>query len=342
MGKLWQRSQDENGKSKLDQVDLDSLRITKPTVVYISGFMTTDKQPGFIAGGLKRMEELLGHRADSDAHPVELLAWSHSSLANIFNLAAYNLTPATRLSKAGHDLARGLIMPQVTNAAGEKLPLDEAAKNLRNITLFGYSAGTIAAQECFNAAMHRMKKIGYSDTEARGLMKEVVLISTGNISRPSQEKDRYTTVCLAASNDRIIAAKNRLWQPLKTMFARFARKLNVKPLSDSSLFISAAVKKEDFEERIADGKTWRARIKPLIPAWMIMKSHHELPHYITHDENLSQFARIVLFSMTNAITRTARIAPLDLIQPPKGTSEEIATPYRERIKGAMVGPSVRV
>lgn len=360
MAKLWQRTRSADGTSQLHDVSLTDLRITRPSVIYLSGFLTTDGQPGFIAGGLKRLEEMMGHRpAPHDAQDVDLYAWSHTSLGNLFNMAAYNMQPQSRASAAAHSLAQGIIMPLVArdfkidgdgNLSGTPLPVEEAKRNLRNITLFGYSAGTITAQECYNASLQMMQKLGYKTDTARDVLHEVALVSAGNVSRPSKEKDRFTTVYLVASNDKIILAKNRIWTPLKTMFARFARNLNIKKLSATSAFISAAVSKQKWEWREAKGKTWQERIRPLIPSWTFIKSYHELPHYITHDENLSQFAKIVNFSLTNAIARAPvhaggdgkRLDPLDLIQPPEGFPAPAAAAYNTKIDKAMVAKGVRI
>lgn len=360
MAKLWQRTRAADGTSQLHDISLTDLHITRPSVIYLSGFLTIDSQPGFIAGGLKRLEEMLGHRpAPHDAQQADLYAWSHTNLANVFNMAAYNVAPQTRACAAAKSLARAVIMPLVAsdfkldgdgNISGTPLPLDVAKRNLRNITFLGYSAGTIAAQECYNASLQMMQKIGYTKDAAKDALQEVALISAGNVSRPSKEKDRFTTVYLVASNDKIILAKNRIWAPLKTLFARFARNLNIKKLSATSAFVSAAVTKQKWEMRMAGGKTWRERIRPLIPSWTLIKSYHELPHYVTHDENLSQFAKIVNFALTNAVARAPEFAggdgkkldPLEMIQPPQGIPAPAAAAYNEKIGKAMVGKDVRI
>ena len=385
MAKLWQRTRGSDGKSHLHDISLTDLRIEKPSVIFLSGYFTTDDQPGYIAGALKRMEEMMQNRPGHDivAAPeqqpiamsaengkptaaevqvlrnadksVDLYAWSHTSLANIFNMAAYNIMPGSRASQPAQNLAQGVIMPLVAKdfgldgngqMTGKPLPIDEAKKNLQNITFFAYSAGTIVAQECFNASMKMMQKIGYTKEQARDVLHEVALVSTGNVSRPTKEKDRFTTLYLVASNDRIIRAKNRIWRPLKTLFARFARNLNIKALSSTSAFISAAVTREKFEWRMRDGKTWKEKIKPLIPSWTMIKSYHELPHYITHDENLSQFAKIVQYSLTNAINRAEgdgmRLTPLQMLAPPNGVSAEEVANYNQKIAKAIVPEKVRI
>lgn len=112
MGKLWNRTPGADGKAQLNEVDLKAVTIDSPTIVYLSGFLTNNNQPGYIAGGIKKMEEMLGSRTEIEVQP-KLFAWSHTSLKNLFNLAAYNMFPSTRSSDAGFDLGASLLMPLV-------------------------------------------------------------------------------------------------------------------------------------------------------------------------------------------------------------------------------------
>jgi len=356
VGKLWDRTQDENGKSKLNEVDLSNLRITAPTLVYLSGFLTNNNRPDYVAGGIKRMEELLKDRT-GDAPAPKIYAWSHTSLKNLFNLALYNMAPSTRSSDAGYDLGAGVLMPLVArdfkrhadgSIEGTPLPLEEAKKNLSNVTFFGYSAGSIVAQETFNATMKMMQKIGYGEKDARRALNEVVLVSAGSISRPSKETNRFKTIYLVATNDRIMRMKNWIWgtmgTALRTAFGKYGWKKNskdltVRPLSETSVFISTSVRPDLHEMKPGiNGKFEKKPIEPLYPAWTLRRSYHELPHYITLDDNNNQFARIALYALTNAVTRQqSGVAALDLISPPQQDSHsaEAQAAYRNRIEQAL-------
>lgn len=351
MSKLWYRTRNDDGKSQLHEVDLSAFRIDAPTVIYLSGFLTTNNQPGFIAGALKRLEELLTHRAPVDDVPVKLYSWSHSSLANLFNMAAYNGFPNSKSSDAGHTFAAGVILPLVCadfarddkgRASGSPLPAEDAKRNLRNITLLTYSAGTVTAQEIFNASLKMMKQCGYAEGLAREVLREVVLVSTGNVSRPSKEKDRFTTVYLVATNDIVVRGKNALWAPFRTLasktFAVHRDELQAERLCQTSLFVTARLNKEEWEWRKNRDVKWLDKINPLLPAWTMVNSNHELPYYITHDEQLSPFANIALYTLTNAIQRDATPDVYALIQPPKGAEPDEAAFYKDKIKKACVKP----
>jgi hypothetical protein len=354
-GKLWQSVPDKTGRPQLKEVDLTRLTIERPALVYLSGFLTNNDRPDFIAGSIKRIDELL-RNAPSSAVVPDIYAWSHKGLSNLFNLAAYDTFPNSRASEAGYILAANILMPLVTEdfavftdgaMVGRPRPLEEAAKKLRNVTFFGYSAGSIVAQETFNAAKKMMTTIGFTESEVRQLMKEVVLINAGCISRPSQEKDRYTTINMIASNDRINRCKNWVWgtagTALRTVFTRYAwekntKDLSIRPLSPSSLFVNAAVK-ADLYEWVSNEKGIRTKrkVNPLFPAWTFSRSYHELPHYITKDDTNNGFSRIALYATVNAVSRTSLVKPLSLLDPPPGDvfSKEDQAAYRERIKRAL-------
>ena len=62
MAKLWQRKNDDNGKSRLQDISLTDLKITEPSVIFLTGFFTTDKSPAYVAGALKTLREIMDHR----------------------------------------------------------------------------------------------------------------------------------------------------------------------------------------------------------------------------------------------------------------------------------------
>lgn len=345
MGKLWRRERDADGKSVLIDIDLDTLKIEAPTVVFLSGFLTTNSQPGFIAGAIKRMETLFRENPDITP-PAQIFAWSHTDLKNLFNIARYIAKPKDRSTDAGRDIARGVIMPLVADGFrvdkqgdvhGTPVDVETACARLRNITLVAYSAGTVAAQETWNAAYGMMRDIGFKKHEARQMLSEIVLISTGNVSRPTHEVNRFTTLYLAASNDRIIKFKNRVVSPsLKTVFAWFSDKLTVRPLSENALLITANVNRTMHEWSVDEnGNRMEREINKLYPKWALRSSYHELPHYMTTDETQSPFARVALYALGNAIGRTRTLSPFDLLAPPIGADPRFVTAYKKRVLDAL-------
>lgn len=333
----------------MQEVDLSTLRVEKPSVFFLNGFFTTDGAPEYVRASLRNMEDLMAARPGNPP-PVDVYVWSHAGLKDAFNIAAYSARPGSRCCPAVRKLAAGLIMPLVAkdfkiDAAGKPtgtpLPLEEAKKNLRNITLFGYSAGCITAQECFNASLQMMQQVGYNEKDARAVLSEVVYIGVGVMSRPGRERDRFTSLFLEATNDRVVRLKNRLWAPLRAMFAHFAHRLKIEPLSSKAAIVSAAVSKKKWETRERDGKTVKEKIRSLLPKWIPVNSNHELPRYVTQDEELSPFAKMVLYGLSNAAARQGPLDPLHLLEPPAAVPEKTAVAYRDKIAKAYVKPKKR-
>ena len=324
MSKFWKREFQDDGKAKLLEIDPDTIKINSPSVVFLTGFSTVDSQGGYIAGAIKRIEGLLGKTPDIYNH-VDLYAWSHRNLNTIFNLASYNSMPNYYSSGAAKKLAKNIIMPLVAkNIKLDKkgrieeatpLPLDEARKNLNNLTLFAYSIGTVLAQESYNAASKMMQKIGYSKKDTKELLHEVVLLSMGTMSRPTKETDRFKTVFIIAPNDRVAMRKYQIWPSLKERFLRKAKKLTIIPLSKNCVHVAAPVKKDMWEEKKVNGKTTKHMIAKLYPKWVPLESQHELPLYLNNDAAENDFATIVQHVLTNSIQRKESIDPLQLLEP---------------------------
>jgi hypothetical protein len=349
MAKLWHRAKNKDDDAKVEEVDLAALKISRPSLIFLTGFFTYDKKSDDIASALTTMDDMMAARP-GEKKPLDIYVWSHRGLSEVFNLAAYHLAPGRHASRAGQALAKAVIMPLVADnfalkpdgtAVGTPLPLDEVKKRLRNITLFGYSAGTITAQEGFNASLRMMRQIGYAEKDARAALREVVLVGTGVISRPGQERSRFTTLYMEASNDLVVTVKNRVWAPLRAIFARFAKHLKIRHLSPSSTILTTAVSKKRYEIREKDGKQIRTEVRGTLPRWLPLKSYHELPRYITQDEGFSEFAKIALYSLTNAVNRTQSATPKDLLAPPAALDAAAAKAYRDKIGKATLPPKKR-
>lgn len=342
MAKLWRRpNSNEAAQPDAVEVDLPNLRIDKPSIVFLNGFFVMDNNPSWVAASLKAMEDLMAHRP-AGGPPVNVYSWTHAGLKDSFNVVSYWAKPNSACCPAVQKLAEGLIMPLVADgfkvddkgvATGTPLKLEDAKKNLRNLTLFGYSAGGVTGQECFNASLFMMKQIGYSEKDAREALHEIVAINVGTPTRPKKEKERFTTLYLEAANDKIVQIKNRLWEPLKNIFARFGQPLKIKPLGGHAAMITASVsRRSHHEKKLLNGKTVKEKVRNLLPSFLsIIKTYHELPRYVTEDEEFSPFAKMVQYGLTNAVARTGSVEPLQLLEPPAGTEKAIAAAYSEKI-----------
>jgi hypothetical protein len=158
------------------------------------------------------------------------------------------------------------------------------------------------------------------------------------VSRPLQEHGRFTTLYLAATNDLAVRLKERILNPLRRLFRACADELVIRPLSHTSLLITAAVNKKMWHwQKLPNGEQQKKDISPLLPQWMRMTSHHEMPHYTTADDEHSAFSKIVLHGLVNAVTRDARTNVRQLLAPPNDAPDTPETHhYKNRISGAFL------
>jgi len=332
MPKLWKKTGDAQGNAQLQEINLSTLAIAEPTVIFISGHVTMDNNPVMIARGLDFMEGIFQGQPEFPDLP-QIYSWSHGSTQKtVFNVAAYDFRPKHAYSSSAKKLALGAIMPLVS-ANNQPLPYAEAQKNLRNLTFLGYSAGNVVAQEVFNASLKMMKEIGYKPEEARTLLHEVVLINIGAVSRPSKEQDRFTTLCLANSDDRFVRIKNVLMHPLRSVFSKATRPLTIEALSDTSLMVSAAASRKRRDRREVSKETVIEGVE--LPRWNFSVSNHGVYSYINNDDKRSQMSRIASHALINALGRKTTLTPLQLLEPPAAMEAEEKCAYLNKIAKAQ-------
>lgn len=330
MPKLWKKTLDTTDTKNLEEVDLSTLKISSPTVIFISGRETTDKNRAEISKSIHFLNKIY----KDQPKPPQIYSWSHSRiLSRAFNMAAYHLFPGHRYRPSAGKLAKAAIMPLVS-AEGRPLPPEEAKKNLRNLTLLGYSAGSLVAQEVFNASLKMMQKTGYTPEEARTLLNEVVLVTIGTISRPTKEQNRFTTITLVNTDDTFVRAKNFLMHPFRSAFRKAARQLRIEPLSGANLLISAAAggRKRDMLHK----KQKEVMEDVQLPRWSFFASNHEARDYVNEDYKHSQVSWIVPNVLINAANRKTTLEPLRLLEPPASLGEKEKALYQDRIAKAQV------
>jgi hypothetical protein len=330
MPKLWKKTIDTIDSANLQEIDLPSLVISTPTVILISGRDTRDDTPEFISKDIHFIKKILRDQPQLPTEP-EVYTWSHGrKLATSFNIFSYLFFPQHRYRPSAKQLAQGALMPLVSEG-GKPLPVAEVQKRLRNLTLFGYCAGSVFAQEVFNASLKMMQDIGYKPEEARALLHEVVLINIGTISRPTKEQDRFTTVSLANVDDRPVRLKNALLHPLRSAFFRADRKLKMESLSKTYLLVSAAAR-----GRMRDRQPETREIEGVqLPRWNLTASNHLARDYVNNDDQHSQMSRIVSHALLNAVCRNAALTPQQLLEPPAALGAEEKALYLNRIMKAQ-------
>lgn len=332
MSKLWENICDTNGWAHAQEVDPSTLAISSPTVIFLTGGLILDRNPKTVAKGIKRTEGILSSNPDLSAMP-RMFSWSHRNLRTVFKMAAYAIRPQSAYSADSKKLARSVIMPLVSEN-GKPLPYAEVQKRLRNITFFGYSAGAIVAQEVFNASLAMMKETGFNKEDARMLLHEVVSISVGTASRPTREGDRFTTLNLTGTDDRIIRVKNNIVKPLWRIFSKHARPLKIRNLSDNSLLITAAARRKWRNWFTKHKKTGAGDVK--LPRWKPFVTNHSFKTYVNNDDAHSYFSRIVFHALSNAVDRKDTLSPWQLLEPPASLAPKEKALYQSRISKARV------
>lgn len=315
------------------KVELSDVKIDRPTVVYLPGRGQSDTNLGELSKGVHFVNKLC---ADLET-PPSVYIWSHSDKYNKSNIKSLLHVAAVNYgwgysSPAGKDLAAGLIGPLVLSPEGKPLPYHEVQKNLRNLTLLGYCLGSTTAQELYNASLKMMRQAGYPRGQARRLLREVVLVSFANFTRPRRERHRWTTLSLVNTDDVFIGVKdllvNTLARPISNPVKIVGRmlhetsgvdKLKIKILSQSSTLVKSAVKGNLTRHilREAFQNVTHARWK-----WT---TSHDARSYVT-DEESNQLAGIAKRGVMNAVGaygqgRTSKLGSLDLLKEPEGYKE---------------------
>jgi len=321
-------------ENNFGKVELSDVTIDRPTVVYLPGRGQSDSHPEELSKGVHFVNKLC---ADLET-PPPVYIWSHSdkynksNIRSLFHVAAVNY--GWRYSSpAGKELASGLIGPLVLTSEGKPLPYEQVQNNLRNLTLLGYCLGSTTAQEVYNASLKMMYDAGFPRGQARLLLREVVLISFANFTRPRKERHRFTTLSIVNTDDVFIGVKNlivnTIMRPISSTIKTAGRlaiaftgatdKLKIKKLSTSSALVTSAVKgnlvRHFMREAVAN--VTRGRWK-----WT---TSHDARSYVTDDES-SQLAGIAKRGIMNGVGaygagRTSKLNALDLLKDPEGYKE---------------------
>ena len=353
MNKLWRTDVSTDGTSEIVELEPGKMQVDKPTVVFFSGVSTTKSGQHFVKGAIDHVEQMLGGRENGLSDQANVYAWQYktkkSNFKNSFN---YNCFPDRFFSKDAAKFIYEFMLPLLANdfdynvkkkkISGTKRAFKDVEKDFNNLTFLAYSYGSVFSQEVYNGTKKTMIDLGYSPKQARLLLSKIHLISMGAISRPMKEVNRFTSICMVATNDRISKHKGRIWWSLGELFARAARKLTIKPLSKRSAYISAPVQKDLFTpKQDKEGNIVMRNIRHIFPKWWPRHSYHELPHYTTDRDFDNEFSKIARFALNNCVQRKTALTPKKMIAPVdplvgnKRYSNEEKAVYKMRVAAAQ-------
>lgn len=327
---LWKRKYDIQGHSYLKEMNLENMQIDSPTVILLSGISTRDGNKRCISGDAKQIERLI-KATPSLSGKTKLYIWSYTGISLAFNVLTYRKKTVNRTSKDAKRFVRHLIAPLVA-PHGKPLPFQDAARKLRNLTLIGYSAGAVFAQEIYNAASEMIGRAGYGQVTARRLLQEIVLISVGPVCEPAYETNRFTAITLAARNDRVIQC---FAHKLHKKINRVTPPLAIQPLSQTALLAVADTPEKHWEWRNINSSLQKSSIHRHIPSWLFIRDRHELAHYITLDDEHSAFSKIAGSALGKAIERQGKKDVLSLLVPHPSMPDTDKRAYLERLSKSM-------
>ncbi len=334
--KIWKKNE---ANTAAEDVAFESITIDRPTLVFFSGFMSFHSGTKTTFSRLKIFEKMLQKDGVKNKTDYQVFTATYKNKSTLFNALSY-CGYKNYSSKTSQHFVNSVIMPLVLDEHGAPRDKVEVSINLRNLTLGGYSVGTVIVQELYNASTRSMVKAGFSKKDTKELLGDVVCISMGTMSTPSREGKRFKTVYMVATNDRFANIKNKVFeasQALKKKFNRTIRDLRISRIADNAIIIRAEVNNnmtEPYIDKIDGQKKWRP-IRKLYPETYRHDSGHELSHYISEDDNQAPFSRICRFVLANAIERDSNVTIDSLIQPYKEVrTKHYARQYTARIEAA--------
>jgi hypothetical protein len=330
---LWRREYYKDGSAKLKEVHPGAVDLSRPTLIYCTGYLTTHTQPGYVSGSIKALEELLGGGEDLYKQ-MEIYGTSNKNRHSAaFNVSAYNYKSSEHHTLAEKEFVENVFLKSIAKngklhsdgrISGEKRPLKEVREKFQNLTLYGYSYGTIVAQAIHNALREAMLDIGYKQEEITDLAREIVLINVGNVTRPEKEANRFTSLVFQGTNDRPVFLKDLVWRSGEKRLFRKPKELSITRLSERCLFLTTHFNKEMYRWKKIEDKYEYQKIDKLLPKWVPFYSVHEMDYYVTQKETDNEFARIIANALRNAVTRNGSpdVAKLLEVSPPISSNKQ--------------------
>lgn len=194
--KLWRKIKLEDGSTSLEEVsDVSQINTDKPVLLVFPpmGANTGSKRAGrVISGNIKHMTRLLGA---TEADPeVEILAVSYDKITMGTKIPRMN----RRLDKFHNPEAKQFVDQFLA-------PLQEQGVSP---TLYGYSLGSVFAENVRKELIDHYRIEGHSDKGIRARLEDICLLTGGNASNAinPDAKNRnhsldFTTVVSGFSND---------------------------------------------------------------------------------------------------------------------------------------------
>ncbi len=140
-------------------VDLENFKMTKPIVLILGGLGTFRSSQA--NGYCKIVKSLLG---------------TFNEDADVISIKYSNQYSVRETSVFLRNIVDKLFMPLIS-ADGKKIETTEAAKNLRNITIFSHCYGSFVAKVIGDLVTEKMIELKYSKPERKKILEQIFLVS---------------------------------------------------------------------------------------------------------------------------------------------------------------------
>lgn len=152
----------ENIPHNYQIIDLDTFQPSKPIVLVLGGNGSTDDRAS--NGNAKIVESMLGVFNQD----IDLLSVNYNQALT---------EPYITLNCK--ELVEKLFIPYISNN-GERLNIDTAYKNMRNVTVFAHCIGVEPMKRIVAILYNKLIELNYTHTERKQIISQIVMISYGS------------------------------------------------------------------------------------------------------------------------------------------------------------------
>ena len=150
---------------KWRDVKPDEIDITKPMVLCLGGNGTVTNK--LANGYAKAVQSILGVDTQDDFVDIFSLHYGGQEDASIGNVSFEEI----------EELAKGIFIRRVVDENGERLPFDDACKNMRNVNIVTYSFGANVLKHLMEQTAQYMEyNLGYDEDEISDILKQVLQV----------------------------------------------------------------------------------------------------------------------------------------------------------------------
>ncbi len=176
-------------------VDVEDINTRQPIVLCFGGNgFTNDKTAN---GSIKFIERLLGiQQKDNYVDIYSINYGGYMASERDYDKDSRNPAVDERTEvKTGSvtesekiEIANALFMPLLMDDNGERLPVEQAGKNIRNLNIFTYCYGAEVLSGMLNIVAKKMNKLDYDKLETSAILRQILHISYAPLVN-----GRYTT-----------------------------------------------------------------------------------------------------------------------------------------------------